>query len=347
MADLSKSEPHGGLVKLLSDVLQVSNARVEAAHPLSGGAIQENWSLDLRHDAGLTSLVLRMDAPSVISESRSRKEEFQVMSAAFAAGVIVPKPILFCDDASVLGQPFAVMEKVTGEGFGPRIVKKTELYADREALAYQLGRELGKIHLIPLNTPGLELLSKERAWTANEAVTSLRADLEVFDTVYPGLELALTWAEANVPRQRESLFLHRDYRTGNYMLSDTGITAVLDWEFASHGDPMSDLGWFTAECWRFSRPELEAGGIGSRAQFYRGYEEVSGHKIDDGAVRFWEVISHVRWAVIALQQGQRHFSGEEKSLDLALTGQIPAHLQMIVMRAISTTATPGQNREVA
>ena len=93
------------------------------------------------------------------------------------------------------------------------------------------------------------------------------------------------------------------------------------------------LGWFCAECWRFGRPELEAGGIAPRDAFYRGYETESGMRIDDAAVRYWEVVAHLRWAVVALEQGHRHLSGLEPSLELALTGRIVPELELAVLRA--------------
>src|SRR3546814_6594457 len=82
------------------------------------------------------------------------------------------------------------------------------------------------------------------------------------------------------------------------------LHGVLDWEFADWGDPMSDIGWFCAACWRYAHPELEAGGIAPRDPFYRGYEAVSGQRIDPEVVAFWEIMAHLRWAVIALQQGE-------------------------------------------
>ena len=81
------------------------------------------------------------------------------------------------------------------------------------------------------------------------------------------------------------------------------------------------------------QPELEAGGIAPREAFYRGYETESGVQIDDEAVRYWEVVAHLRWAVIALEQGHRHLSGLEPSLELALTGRITPELELAILRA--------------
>jgi aminoglycoside phosphotransferase (APT) family kinase protein len=111
------------------------------------------------------------------------------------------------------------------------------------------------------------------------------------------------------------------------MVDEHGLTGILDWEFAGWSDPLEDIGWFCAKCWRFGARDREAGGIGEREDFYRGYETVSGCRIDRDLVRYWEVMAHAAWAIIAIQQAQRHVSGEEKSLILALTGHIVPELE--------------------
>src|SRR5262249_51174750 len=82
------------------------------------------------------------------------------------------------------------------------------------------------------------------------------------------------------------------------------------------------------QCWRFGVNSLEAGGIAPRADFYRGYERASGRRVDPAAVNYWESMAHARWAVIALLQSQRHASGEEPSLELALTGRMVPELEL-------------------
>ena len=115
------------------------------------------------------------------------------------------------------------------------------------------------------------------------------------------------------------------------MVDDTGLTAVLDWEFAAWSDPREDLGWFCAQCWRFARPDLPAGGIGTREDLLAGYERVSGERIAPQALHYWEVLAHVRWAMIAIRQGERHVSGQEPSLELALTAHIVPELEWQIL----------------
>ena len=65
------------------------------------------------------------------------------------------------------------------------------------------------------------------------------------------LEWGLRRLELSPPAAGEVVLTHQDFRTGNYMLDTTGLTGILDWEFAAWGDPMTDIGWFCARCWRF------------------------------------------------------------------------------------------------
>ena len=91
-------------------------------------------------------------------------------------------------------------------------------------------------------------------------------------------------------------------------------------------------------CWRFGNRDKPAGGIGSREAFYRGYEMASGREIDPKRVYFWEVFAHIRWSIIAIQQGRRFSDGGERTLDIVLTGRRPAEIDYEILRMTS----PGQ-----
>jgi aminoglycoside phosphotransferase (APT) family kinase protein len=316
----------------LSDALGQS-VTITAVEPLRGGAIQENWALGVTVGGVPRDLVLRKDAPASIGQSRSRREEFVCLAAAHQAGVTVPEPLALCDDASVLGSPFAVMARVDGIGLGPKLVKDATLGGDREALAHRLGLEMARIHVIVPDAALSAILGPKPVDPAAAVIASCRASLDAIGVVRPALEWALRQAELRAPARRPVSFCHRDFRTGNYMVDGQGLTAMLDWEFAGWSDPMEDVGWFTARCWRFSRPDLEAGGIGSRAAFEAGYL-AGGGTIDRTAVSFWELMAHLRWAVTALEQGDRHLSGREPSLEHAMTGRIAAELEDAALRML-------------
>ena len=125
----------------------------------------------------------------------------------------------------------------------------------------------------------------------------------------------------------------RDFRTGNLMVDEHGLVAVLDWEFAAWSHPLEDLGWLCAHCWRFGRrEETGRGGLGSREDLLTGYNRIAGRNVLPAQLSYWEVLGEVRWALIAIAQAERHVSGREPSLELALTGHIVPQLELQILR---------------
>ena len=307
---------------------------------LSGGAIQQNWAFDADIDQNGTTTtlhaVLRADAPSGVSVSLSRAQEFELFKATFDAGVYVPEPLWMGDER--FQRDFFIMRRITGTAASHRIVKDKALGGDRRILAERLGEELAKIHSIRPPQAALDFLKMPTTTPAQTLIDRAREFLDQHPQAYPALEWGLCWLEQHAPQHTDIVLCHRDYRTGNYMVDENGLTGILDWEFAAWSDPLEDIGWFCAKCWRFGNLTAEAGGIGEREDFYRGYERISGQPIARADVAYWEVMAHMNWAIIAIQQGQRHISGEEKSLNLALTG----HMVPALEAEILTMTAPNQ-----
>lgn len=305
--------------------------RIVAAKKLSGGAIQQNWALDVETRDAVQRWVLRTDSAAVLAVSLPRAAEYALLRAAWDAGVTVPQPLFLCEDRAVIGAPFFVMRRVDGTALGPRVVKDATLGGGREALATALGRELGKIHRIRPPRADLGFLGEPPGDAGHAAIGTLRARLDAAGTPRPVLEWGLRAAERSAPPPVAPVLVHNDFRTGNLMLDASGVTGVLDWEFAAWGDGHADLGWLCAKCWRFGNLAQEAGGLGPRDALYTGYAAESGTPVDDARVRWWELMAHLRWAVIAADQAQRHISGEERSLELALTGHIVPELEWEIL----------------
>jgi aminoglycoside phosphotransferase (APT) family kinase protein len=324
------------LARYLVAALGARSVSVRQRMRLGGGAIQENYGLDIDVSggphAGRQSLVLRTDAPSGVAISHSRAQEFALLKAARAAGVTVPEPIALCADSAVIGKPFYLMKRIAGTAAGHVLVRDDKWSGDRAELVTRLGRELARIHTIAPPRPDLEFLALPKEPPALAAIRGYRGWLDGYRMPRPALEWGLRWLERQAPPLGELVLCHRDFRTGNYMVDDQGLTGILDWEFAGWSDPHEDIGWFCAKCWRFGVNAREAGGIGARADFIRGYEQESGRRVDPNAVRYWETMAHARWGTIALEQGERHVSGAESSLDLALTGRRVAELEYELLR---------------
>lgn len=299
---------------------------VEGAVLLSGGAIQQNWALDI---TGGRTWVLRTDNAATLAVSHGRAQEYALLRAAHAAGVTVPEPLFLCEDASVLGAPFFVMTRVAGTAAAHRVVRSETLGGGRNACARALGRELARIHSITPPRADLAFLGAPPDDPCRAFVADQRAALDRQRHPRPVLEWGLRHLERTAPPPVAPVLVHNDFRTGNIMLGEAGVTAVLDWEFSLWSDPHADLGWLCAKCWRFGNDAQEAGGIGPRAALYEGYGAV-----DDARVRWWELAAHIRWASIAVDQAERHISGVERSLELALTGHMVPGLEWEILRMV-------------
>lgn len=334
----------GSLAAFLAEQTGAATVLVDNLHKLAGGAIQENWAADLVVDggpqAGVIAVVIRCDAASGVGHSHTRAQEFALLKAAFAAGVTVPEP-LWCGDNSVFGRNFFVMRRVDGTAAGHRLVKDLSLGGEnggRAVLVQRLGEEIAKIQRV---RPSIELafLEQPEIHPALHFIARSRAYLDRHHTPYPALEWGLRWLEQQVPdcdgwRKEQLVLAHRDFRTGNYLVDAHGLTGVLDWEFAGWSHPLEDLGWLCARCWRFGQQgdAKAAGGIGSREDLLAGYNRISGRTVMPAELYYWEVFGELRWAIIAIGQGERHIAGRESSLELALTSHIVPELELHILR---------------
>lgn len=315
------------------------SARVIEFDKLSGGAIQDNFGLTLELEGGerpgRQAFVVRQDAPSGVAESLSRPEEFRVLQAAYGAGVTAPEPLWLCEDPAVSGHIFYVMARASGTA-SPRKIARGELTEDqRRHLVRRLGAELARLHTVRPPLDSLSFLERPADDDpARSRVTHYRGYLAEIDEPHPVIEWALNWLEDNAPAPGDTVLCHCDFRTGNYMVDGDELTAILDWEFATWSDPCEDLGWLCSRSWRFGNHDREAGGVGFKRDLLASYREMSGADVDPAVVSYWEVMALVRWALIALQQARRHMSGEQRSLELALTGRMVAQMEHDLLNQI-------------
>lgn len=327
-----------GLGAFLSEVSGCDSVEIVALDRMHGGAVQENYALDVSLSggamAGRHALVLRTDAPSAVAASRSRPDEFAVLKVAWESGLKVPEPLWVCDDDSPIGRPFYIMRRLPGEAAAHRLVRDTSLDTVRESLLERLGEELAQLHAIVPPHPELARLPPAPLSPAHARIQEYRGYLDKLPDPQPTLEWGLRWLERKAPATEDVVLCHGDFRTGNYLVDQGDLSGILDWEFAAWSDPLEDIGWFCARCWRFGQWSQEAGGMGSREAFYRGYERISEKAIEREMIPYWEVMATVRWAIIALQQGYRHISGEQSSLELALTGRMVPEMELDILMQI-------------
>ncbi|HLX28101.1 MAG TPA: phosphotransferase family protein [Casimicrobiaceae bacterium] len=339
--DVERIEQHAAVASWLRRETNARDVAIVRFERLEGGAVADNWRLDVAIDGGPWQgerrFVLRTDPALRIAASHSRADEFAVLRNAHDANVLAPAPRFLCTDSSVLGRSFFVMDFLPGVAAGHRLTREQALVPDPSGLARALGENLARIHAVPapsshrVPNPAIASIEQYRRW------------LEGLDDAYPALEWGLRWCELRAPSRFDITLIHRDYRTGNYLVDAGRLVAVLDWEFAGFGDPREDLGWFTARCWRFARPDLEAGGIAALEPFLEGYEAQGGRAVSRSELDYWQAMAHSRWAIIALQQARRHREGD-RSLELALTGRIVHELEYEALRLMGAKKAQASRR---
>lgn len=313
------------------------SATITQATPLAGGASRDSWALQVQVGESMQGLVLRRDLPTTMNENAlTREQEFRVMSAAYETGVTVAKVRWFCNDPDVLGLPFFLMDYVGGMSIGRKVIRAPQLEHARSVLPEQLAQQLAVIHTIDMDKFGLDFLpTPNESYTPEQhAIAEMYEVLDALEVHSPAFEFALRWAEHNAPRHSETIFLHGDFRIGNLLVDEKGLSAVIDWEFSHIGDPHEELGYICMRDWRFGNDHLHAGGLCERERFILAYEEASQRTIDRTAVDWWEILGNIRWGIICMAQADRHLSGADPSVELVSLGRRSAEMQLEALRLI-------------
>jgi len=181
-----------------------------------------------------------------------------------------------------------------------------------------MAEELAKIHALP----------RERlAFLEEAAVDRLVDELDEIGEPHPAIELGLWWLRENRPPRRPPVVVHGDFRIGNLVVDETGLVGVLDWEFVHLDDPARDLSFALVRAWRFGVPEKRLGGIGDVEPYLERYNELTGRGVTAAELDYWELAGNVGWATGCLTQAQRHLTGQDRSVELAILGRLGAEVE--------------------
>jgi len=321
---------------------QARDLSVSGVARVGGGASRETWTFDARwtEDGGARveqGFIVRRDPPASLLEGNTALE-FELYTALAGSGVPVPRVHWIERDGKALERPCFVMERLPGvsDGTGQALAASPEHAAVRPLVARQHAEILAKIHCFDIGrAPSLDRPPSVAESAAHEVARwerTMRADsLEP----QPTFELAFSWLKRHLPPAPERLALvHGDYRTGNFLVDESGITGVLDWEMAHAGDPIEDIGWLCMKSWRLMRDE-RIGGICTRDEFIEMYEKAGGVKVDRNALKFWEVFSNVKFAIIFITGTKSIVHGKTADITLALTAFINPSLEIELLELIA------------
>ena len=301
----------------LSDALASAlNAPIHDLTRLTAGASMESWAFR----AGERALILRR-APGGAADASGLGSiplatEAATIEAARAAGVRAPEVVHVFAPDSPIGAGY-VMDRLPGEALPPRLFRDPELAPVLDALPERLARELAAIHAVPTDTlPALPRLG------ARELIAEYHKPYRAFGQRRPVYELAFRWLKQNCPAPyAPRVLVHGDFRMGNLLIDQTGLTAVLDWELCHLGDPHQDLAYICAPSWRFGRRDKVVGGIGAVEPFLAAYEAASGRRIDRARFDVWRVLTTLFWGSACMTMLNAWRDGVERTVERAAIGR--------------------------
>jgi aminoglycoside phosphotransferase (APT) family kinase protein len=307
-----------------------ANARIDnIVSPTLGGS-NRTVVFDLVERNASRRLVSRQETYSAEdSPFLSPADQFKVMVAAFRHGLPVPEPVFEYDDADEMGHGF-VTGFVAGETMPKKIISDPAFADARTRLAGELGAFAARLHAIPLD----ELAFLERIADSVDPVAAQRARYDFYDEPHPGIELGLRWLETHRPPVAKRVLVHGDFRNGNFMVREAGLSAVLDWECSHIGSGIEDFGWISTRSWRFGS-NLPVGGFSAREPLYAGYVAAGGPPVDPDAVRYWEIFGLVRWAIINMMQAHGHVFGGRRSVVFAACGRNTSQIEYDLLMTIA------------
>ncbi len=317
---------------------EASSIVVENVARIAGGASRETWSFDAKWTEGgvdvTRAFIARRDPPASLL-SGNNDLEFELYSAMAEGGIPVPPVYWIERDGAALDRPFFVMGRLPGATDGRTLVTSPQYATARPVITRQKAEILARIHAFDIGRLTALDRPTDLPSAAHEVARWERTLREDALEPQPVLELALSWLKRHMPPPPDALSLvHGDYRTGNYLYDESGITGILDWEMAHAGDPIEDLGWVVMKSWRWAGDE-RVGGLCTREEFVRLYEGASGRKVDLDALKFWEVFGNVKFATLFLTGARSIIEGKTPDYLLAVTAFINPGLEVQLLELIA------------
>ncbi len=224
----------------------------------------------------------------------------------------VPEVLAVCSDEETIGAPFYVMERVIGDVIVTEIPSDLDTPPERRRIAEELIDSLVEIHGVDWRAAGLEGFGKptgylERQLRRFTGLWELNKTREI-----PTVEAVGAWLAENLPESGPATIVHGDFRLGNTIFAPGAparLAAVLDWEMATIGDPLADIGYLCMMWTEAGDPTsglrehlgavTRAEGFPTRAELIARYEERSGRSMSD--IRWYTTLA--LWKSVVFMEG--------------------------------------------
>jgi aminoglycoside phosphotransferase (APT) family kinase protein len=212
--------------------------------------------------------------------------EARLLERLYAAGARVPVILAACDDESVIGAPFYVMERIRGD------VLTTEMPdgLDPSKVVDELIEALVEVHDADWRACGLEGFGKPSGYLERQIRRFTGLWEHNATRPIPAIDEVTAWLAEHRPESGPATIVHGDYRLGNVMFSGYRLSAIFDWELATIGDPLADVGYLLATWTQRGDPETTVAslttvtrqpGFPTRDDLVARYEQRSGRSMSD------------------------------------------------------------------
>lgn len=266
-----------------------------------------------------TFVIRRAPFGEKISKAHDMGREISVLQALQKAGYPKsPKPVLFCDNPDIFGAPFFVMEFVDGLILRNKVPQDIAISPDEfRSLSQSAIDCMLELHQLELHDSGLIQLGKPEGYVQRQVEGWSTRYVKAKTDELPDLEKAIKWLNENLPTTENVGFLHNDFKYDNLVLNPNKINeikSVLDWEMATVGDPLMDLGTTLAYWCEANDPEAlklfnisHLPGNMSRVEVIEYYSQKS--DLNMSQIMFYYIFGIVKVAVIAQQIYKRFQQG--------------------------------------
>jgi len=292
-----------------------------------GGQSNPTYRLTAKDDR---KFVLRRKPPGkLLPSAHAVEREYRVIKALHETKFPVARPHVLCEDDSVIGTAFYVMDFVDGRVLWDQALPGMTREA-RGAIWDELNRVIAQLHLIAYRAAGLESFGKPGDYVARQ-VSRWSKQYQASETQkIEAMDNLIAWLPGNIPAAGPSSIVHGDFRLDNTIFHPTEprILAVLDWELSTIGDSLAD---FSYHCMSWHIPpgqfrgiggiDLAALGIPSEAEYVKRYCERTGRgPIDPSVWNFYMAYNLFRMAAILQGIAKRVLDGTAASTHAAEAG---------------------------
>lgn len=284
---------------------------------------------------------------NTVKSAHDMKREFDVLSRLSEVYQPAPKPLIYCNDEAIIGSEFYLMERRNGLIIRGKSPESLEHSPDlQRKVCESFIENLAELHSLDYKKIGLENLGKPEGYATRQVEGWTKRYFNAKTDEHFEVEKAIEWLNANIPESHGATLVHNDYKFDNVMLDPkdlTEITAVLDWEMVTIGDPLMDLGttlgyWMSKDAGAEMlsmpfNPRVLMENI-SRRELVEIYGKKSGTDVSD--IFFYYVFGTFKIAVIAQQIYFRFHRGFTNDKRFAAFNQFVNALGKIALSAIKT-----------